>query len=89
MKYIALIAAVATLSACGGINENNADEAVAGGVLGGIAGAVVGEDKNRERNILIGAAAGTAAGAALGNNNNCVYRNTATGERFTAPCGSY
>ena len=90
MKNIILIAALtAGLAACGGINQQNSDEALLGGVLGGAAGAVAGEDKNRERNIVLGAAAGTAAGAAIGNSSDCTYRNTATGEVFKAPCGSY
>lgn len=89
MKYFALAATIAALSACGQINETNSDEALAGGIMGGIAGAVVGDDQNRERNILIGAAAGAAAGTVLGNNNMCVYRNTVTGETFEAECGTY
>lgn len=90
MHRFALIAAICTgLAGCNGINQQNADEATAGAVIGGITGAVVGEDKNRERNVILGAAAGAAVGAAIGDNNTCTYRNTRTGERFTAPCGSY
>ena len=89
MTYIAIAALVASLAACGQINETNSDEALAGAVMGGIAGGVVGNDQNRERNIAIGAAAGAAAGTVLGNNNICTYRNTATGEVFQAECGSY
>ena len=89
MKYIALAALVASLAACGQINQTNSDEALAGGIMGGIAGAVVGDDQNRERNVAIGAAAGATAGAVLGNNNLCTYRNTQTGEVFKAECGTY
>ena len=90
MKRIALIAALALGTAgCTGVNERNSDEALAGAVIGGIAGGVAGDDQNRERNVVLGAAAGAAVGAAAGDSGTCTYRNTRTGERFTAPCGSY
>ena len=90
MKRLVMTAVIATgLAGCSGINSQNSDEALAGAVLGGTAGAIAGQDQNRERNVVLGAAAGAAIGAAAGNSDTCTYRNTRTGERFTAPCGSY
>ena len=65
-------------------------ESRSGNVLGGAAiGAAINDD-----NRLEGAAGGAAAGAVVAaieesQDGTCTYRNTATGEVFQAPCGSY
>ena len=90
MKRFAITAALLTgLAGCSGINSQNSDEALAGGLIGGTVGAISGDSQNRERNIALGAAAGAAVGAAAGNTETCTYRNTRTNEVFTAPCGTY
>lgn len=88
-RLLLVIPAALALAACEPVNSQNKDEAAFGAVVGGIVGSQAGNDRNRERNIILGAATGAAIGTAVGNRNQCRYRNTNTGEVFTAPCGSY
>ncbi|MBT8418609.1 MAG: hypothetical protein KJO42_14320 [Silicimonas sp.] len=82
MKRILLaIPLVLSVAAC---------DSTAGNVAGGAAiGAAVADDDDRLEGAAIGAAAGAVVSAAQQNANTCRYRNTRTGEVFTAPCGSY
>lgn len=80
-KIVFLIPLVQMTAAC---------ETRSGNVLGGAAiGAAVNDD-NRLEGAAIGAAAGAVVAAVEeSNDDQCRYRNTRTGEVFTAPCGSY
>ena len=80
-KVILLIPLVMATAAC---------ETRSGNILGGAAiGAAVNDD-NRLEGAAVGAAAGMVVAAIEESQDGmCMYRNTRTGERFEAPCGSY
>ena len=80
-KVLLAIPLVLTVAAC---------ETRSGNILGGAAvGAAVADDDDRLEGAAIGAAAGATVAAIEEANDQCRYRNTRTGEVFTAPCGSY
>lgn len=62
----------------------------AGKIAGGAAvGATIADGDNKVEGAALGALAGAMVAGAQRQAETCVYRNTTTGERFTAPCGSY
>ena len=60
-----------------------------GNVLGGAAIGAAVHDEDRLEGAAVGAASGLVVSAVQESTNTCRYRNTRTGEVFTAPCGSY
>ncbi len=65
-------------------------DTAAGPIAGGAAiGAIVADDDNRTEGAALGALAGAMVAGAQRQQDTCRYRNTSTGEVFTAPCGSY
>ncbi len=82
---IAAIAAL-MLAGCGTPDQNTAIGALAGAAAGA---SLVGDEDETEA-ILIGGALGAAVGSQVGTQQarNCVYRNTSTGQQYTAPCPS-
>ena len=59
-----------------------------GNVLGGAAIGAAVNDNNRLEGAAVGAAAGLVVSAVQESSNTCRYRNTTTGETWTAPCPS-
>jgi osmotically inducible lipoprotein OsmB len=65
-KFLAVIAAVATLSACG---DTDIERAATGGAIGGAAAAATGQDLRK--GVLFGAAAGAVSCTVAPGATNC------------------
>ena len=85
-RTVLALMALLAVGACSQANSPAADETLAGATLGGIIGAGVSGKGDRVEGAVLGAAAGAAVGAAIGSARTCTYRNTTTGETWTAAC---
>lgn len=80
-KFLIAVPLALALAAC---------DTAEGNIAGGAAvGAVLADDDNRVEGAALGALAGAMVAGAREQAETCTYRNTRTGEVFTAPCGSY
>lgn len=84
--YALATAAVMSFGLLAGCTDSQEINAASGALVGAAAGQAFGSGTGRTAATLVGAAVGAQVGANQPTQRTCVYRNTATGETFRAPC---